>query len=255
MTDRRVRVATLNIWHDRGPWPDRLRLIRRELADLRPAVLALQEVLEGQAAAVAEDLGYEVTYGPATETDDGRLFGNALLSSEPIRDSRTYRLPGADRAEPRSLLHTVIGTPHGDLPVFVTHLAWEFDHSPLRQEQTASIAERIAELAPEGAVLMGDFNAEPDSPEIRSLGAAGFADAWQLAGDGTAGSTFARANGFALEADEPDRRIDYVFVHGGRHRIQGTRLVFTEPDRTQDPPVWPSDHYGLVTDLALENIP
>jgi endonuclease/exonuclease/phosphatase family metal-dependent hydrolase len=263
-----VRVATLNIWHDRGPWPERLPLIRHELARLKPDAIGLQEVLRDvsapptvdtcQALAIAHGLGYHVAYAPAAPRDErsgvwqGRIWqGNAVLSPWPIRTRHVVPLPGADEAEPRALLYALVQTPLGDLPVFVTHLAWEPHHAPLRLRQAAYVAAHVDALSPPGAlpaVLLGDFNAEPDSVEMKYLCDAGFADAW---GDAAPGYTFDETNDYARAAGEASCRIDYILVRGSAATPLDTRLAFTTPDRSGAAPVWPSDHFGVVTDLAL----
>ena len=255
-----ARVATLNIWHDAGPWPQRLPLIRREIKRLRPDVLGLQEVLRTlgdgpatpgtcQALAVAHGTGYHVAYAPAAPRDGGGTAwqGNAVLSRWPIREQRSFQLPGADVAEPRSLLYALVEAPQGDLPVFVTHLAWEPHHGPLRLRQAAYIATQVKTLAPK-AVLLGDFNAEPRSAEMTHLADAGFVDAWV---GGANGYTFDRINDYARGADEPSCRIDYVLVRGNAAAAAGSRLAFTEPDRSGGVAVWPSDHFGVVAEVAL----
>lgn len=250
-----VRVATYNIWHDAGPWPRRLPLIRREIERVQPDVLGLQEVLRTlddgpatpgtcQALAIAAGTGYHVAYAPAAPRHGGPVWqGNAVLSRWPIREQRAFPLPGADVAEPRTLLYALVEAPHGDLPVFVTHLAWEPQHGPLRQRQAAFIAEQVAALAP-AAVLLGDFNAEPDSAEMKTLIDAGFTDAWTSE---AAGCTFDQANDYAREADEPSCRIDYVLAWGTT--AADARLVFTEPDRDGGTTVWPSDHFGVLAEM------
>jgi endonuclease/exonuclease/phosphatase family metal-dependent hydrolase len=263
-----LRVATLNIWHDRGPWPQRLRMIRAEIERLSPAVIGLQEVLRHrglaptvetcQAVQIADGLGYAVAYAAASDRGDSGdvLEGNAVLSRMPIREEQNFRLPGEYSGESRSLLFTLIETPDGDLPVFVTHLNWRPQHGSVRLEQAGFIAERVAQLAPVGgrplpAILLGDFNAEPGSEEIGLLRDR-FADAWTCGGDGSPGVTFDPANDYAREADERGRRIDYIFVQRRDQPPQvRTELAFTKPARSDDAVVWPSDHFGLVSDVML----
>ena len=111
-----ARVATLNIWNKSGPWAERLALIRKQLVELSPGVLGLQEVLRlvpdeknppeptpqnDQASEIAEGLGYNIAYGIAADYSGGLKFGNALLTRYKILDSRTFRLPGADSGETR----------------------------------------------------------------------------------------------------------------------------------------------------------
>jgi endonuclease/exonuclease/phosphatase family metal-dependent hydrolase len=266
-----LRIATLNIWNKSGPWNERLPLIQSELGSLLPDVIGLQEVLRldspgpenDQAGEIAEGLGYEQAFGPATSYGGGLLFGNALLSRHPIKESNVYPLPGEESGETRSVLYALIATPHGEMPVFVTHLNWKLHHGAIRMRQVRFIVERIFELCPVDEkrlppVLMGDFNAEPESDEIRHLRGLGafegktvyFADAWVCAGDGSYGATFDRRNRFAALAHEPPRRIDYIFVRGPDRKFRGeplsTQLAFATP--TGD--IWPSDHFGLVTEIA-----
>ena len=119
-------------------------------------------------------------------------------------------LPCEEGDETRSLLYCSVDAPCGKIPVFVTHLSWKLHQSDIRQQQVAFIAARIKELAPVDQlgfppVLMGDFNAEPESDEIRYLRgytsrlgrSIYFADCFAAAGDGSPGYTYARDNVYA----------------------------------------------------------
>ncbi len=265
-----LRIATLNIWNRLGPWEERLVAIRSGVAELAPDLLALQEVLRlepgvgdglDQAAAIAAGHGYHVAYGRA---HDEPWYGNAALSRWPIAAREVFELPRAGTDERRALLFADVDAPFGRVPFFVTHLNWKFDEGHVREAQVREIAQRIEAVASERrsspfpAILAGDFNAEPDSDEIRylrglaSLGGGRrvyFQDAFGLAGDGSRGCTFVRANPFAMVLGEPDRRIDYVFVHGRDDRGIGqpleARVCFDRPIGG----VHPSDHYGVVATL------
>jgi endonuclease/exonuclease/phosphatase family metal-dependent hydrolase len=277
-----LRVATINVWNKSGPWLSRLALIRRELERLSPDIVGLQEVLRFQPDAsteppltaqndqlteIADGLGYQLAYSEASDYGQGLKFGNGLLSRYPIVAVNSVPLPGGESGEKRSLLHARCETPYGILPVFVTHLNWKFHHGSIRQRQVAFIAQRVAELAPiRGTdlppVLVGDFNAAPDADEIRFLTGlcalegktVYFADAWSFAGEGP-GYTFDRANPYAAKAREPSRRIDYIFVRGPDRQFRGeplrAELAFNVPTAGAPEPVWPSDHFGLVADLAI----
>lgn len=278
-----LRIATLNIWNRSGPWAERRRLIRRELDRLRPAVVGLQEVVRSapeaavsgigpedcQAVELAEGSGFHVLFATACEYRDGSKFGNALLTQYPVRAVFRFALPDLVSGEARSLLGAFLDAPDGVLPVFVTHLNWKLHHGAVRLAQVRHIVDRIAELVPENAgmlpaVLMGDFNADPDSDEIRFLRglkvdegrSVFFADAWVYGGDGTSGATFCRTNDYARVAREPSRRIDYIFVRGSEERLRGeplhTELAFATPEIVDGVAVWPSDHFGVVTDVAFE---
>jgi len=262
-----LRVATLNIWNRFGPWEDRLRAIRAGVCALAPDLLGLQEVVrlaEGdgdgldQASAIAEGFGYHTAYSRA---HDEQWFGNAILSRWPIAESRAYELPRGGTEERRTLLFAAIDSPFGPIPAFVTHLNWKFEEGHVREAQIREIVARIEALPLPGgfpAILVGDMNAEPDSDEMRflrgltTLGrgrSVYFQDTFALAGDGSPGFTYARRNPFAAHLREPDRRIDYVLVHGRDERHRGepieARLCFDAPvDGT-----FPSDHFGVVATL------
>jgi endonuclease/exonuclease/phosphatase family metal-dependent hydrolase len=244
-----LRVATLNLWGRRGPWPDRLSLIRAELRRLSPSLMGLQEVMRDgscQASEIASGLGYEVVYAPAASFDEGTL-GNALLSALPVVEREVFALPTAPGVETRALLYARVAVPGaGEVPVFVTHLDWQPGHGEHRLAQVRFIAERVASLADgRPSVLMGDFNAEPSTGEIRWLVGAGFTDAWVSGGDGSAGETFSPVNAYARRAGVSARRIDYVFL-GGEVEPR-TSLAFDAPSAE----VWPSDHFGLVSEISL----
>jgi len=252
-------VATLNIWHDSGPWPQRRELILDELMRLKPDLVGLQEVLDqpggpNQAEELAVPLGYEVAYAAASRRSDGVWQGNALLSRRPVRRSETIALP-AEGVEPRALLLTLVDTADGELPVCVTHLAWEHAHAAVRTRQVeaalGAIDEAVAEL-PEAlpAVLMGDFNAAPGAGELSAL-QDGWVDAWLIGGHGP-GATFDPENDYARAWDEPAERIDYVFVEDDPRALVGrAEIVFAAPTVIEGDRIWPSDHYGVLCQLEL----
>lgn len=211
-----------------------------------------------------------VAYSRAMDYGSGLSFGNAVLSKHPILEHRSFELPGRETGETRALLYAVIDHPAGELPVFVTHLNWKLHHGSVRVRQIEFICERIRELEPidEGRlppVLMGDMNADPDSDEMRYLRGLAtvegksvyFADAWVYGGSGAPGYTFDRKNRFAAIAHEPPRRIDYIYVRGPDAKLRGeplsTRLAFATPVKKPDGDVYPSDHFGLVTELSAES--
>lgn len=264
----RLRVVTLNIWNNQGPWPERLRLIRKELGLVAPDLVGLQEVLHldggppNQAQTIADGLGYYVAFAGAWYIGGGLHFGNALLSRWPIVRADNFLLPCEPGDETRAVLFCTVDAPCGRVPVFVTHLSWQLHYSDVRQQQVAFISAKIKELAPVDAhgfppILMGDFNAEPDSDEIRYLRGFNarlgrsiyFADCFAAAGDGSPGYTYARANPYALRAHEPNRRLDYIFVRGPDRQLRGepltARLCFDAPENG----VFPTDHYGVMAEI------
>jgi endonuclease/exonuclease/phosphatase family metal-dependent hydrolase len=263
-----LKVLTINIWNRQGPWPERLELLRRGVTALAPDVVGLQEVLSdgntSLAHAVADGLGYEVTFGSAKEVGGGIHFGNAVLSRFPISQSAVDPLPSADTDEVRCVLSTEIATPHGPLPFFCTHLSWRFHHGYVREQQVQELARVIKRRAPPRGshlplVLVGDMNARPESTEIRFLNgnhaiegeSIYLADCFAEVGSGPGHTFDARKNPFAAPTHEPPRRIDYVFVRGPDARGRGVplscRVVL---DEVVDG-VAPSDHFGVYAELVV----
>lgn len=257
---RTFRAATLNIWNRFGPWEERAVAIHAQLKELAPDVIGMQEVLRyesfDQAKIVSEGLGYHVAWGEASE-NHGYPVGNAILSKWEIAKQETIPLPDGGSDENRSIIFAELNSPFGKIPVFCTHLNWKLHHGHIRQMQVRALADAVAARAPiEGfpPVVLGDFNAEPDSDEIRFMkgltGLGGkcvyFADAFGIAGDGTPGYTFSKRNDYAGPLREPERRIDYVFVRGPDDSQRGetleARVCFDTPHKG----VFPTDHFGVT---------
>jgi endonuclease/exonuclease/phosphatase family metal-dependent hydrolase len=261
--DTRLRLLTWNVWWRFGPWEARQPVIAATLGRIGADVIALQECwaeLGGasQPAQLADHLGYHHVY--AAGFDDGSLgFGNAVLSRWPIVDSDSRRLPTfPDVDELRVLLKAVIAGPRGPFEVYTTHLNWRYDESHVRQVQVKAIAEMVAESRGRTypAIVCGDFNAEPQSDEMRMLtGRAAvpvprtvFVDAWDVAGKGP-GYTWSNDNVFAARDLEQDRRIDYVLVGWPKARGAGHVVAArVEAVETVDG-VPPSDHYAVLAEL------
>lgn len=258
------RVATFNIWNRQGPWDQRLPLIRAGLAALDADVIALQEVLAfgnlpNQADEIAAGMGWHVFHAPAWQVGGGLTFGNAILSPHRMFDTACLSLPTPAGLDTRSVAFARVDAPNGPIPVFATHLTFQFHLCHVRCAQVAALVEHVARLAPIGeppAVLVGDFNAAPDSDEIRFLRgrttidgrSVYFADCWGSTTDAP-GYTYDRRNAYALRSHEPSSRIDYVFVRGPDAHLRGepiaARLALDEPVDG----VWPSDHYAVVADI------
>jgi endonuclease/exonuclease/phosphatase family metal-dependent hydrolase len=263
LIETRLRIVTWNLWGRGGPWNERHERIASTLLAVQPDVVALQEVWaeEGgriQADLLAAALGFDRVWA-SRYAIDGVAVGNAILSRWPIAKSEVRWLPARpDLEELRNVIRAAVDGPRGRLAIYTTHLNWRFDQSDVRQEQVRFVARLITETREEGfpPILTGDFNAAPDSDEIRmltgrtTLAVPGlvFHDAWEAAGDGGAGFTWTNANPWARQDLEPDRRIDYVFVgwpkKGGAGHVTSCRVIGQAIDG-----VFPSDHLGVLAEL------
>lgn len=271
LIETRLRVLTWNLWHRFGPWEARRPAIAATLARLDPDVVCLQEVWADEevelSAELAEHLGgFHHVYGSRLDFE-GVRFGNAVLSRWPIVASDVLALPArADTEELRTCVRADIDGPRGALQVFSTHLNWRFDQSGVRQDQVRSICTFIDTSKPSGGrayppILGGDFNAEPDSDEIRMLTGRSdppvpklvFHDAWEVAGQASdssaTGATWSNDNPYARLDLEPDRRIDYLFVGwpkaGGAGHVTRCTVEGLEPVDG----VVASDHLALLAEM------
>ncbi|MFI1399351.1 endonuclease/exonuclease/phosphatase family protein [Streptomyces sp. NPDC020681] len=270
-----MRVLTWNVWWRFGPWQERQKAILAVLRELQPDVIGLQEVWardgENLAEWLAEELGMHWTWASsdAPERWQRRLgdsavsFGNAVLSRWPIVDQRVLRLPSAEGDDDgRLALHALIDAPNHQVPFFTTHLTSAVDGSAMRCEQVRALAEFVAAhrgptLFP--PVVTGDFNAWPDSDEVRLFGGYKTApavpgqvllDAWEYADPAAPSATWDAANPYVSEYFQPSVRIDYIHVGlPGPDGLGHVMSVRRGGDGSVDG-VWPSDHFAVLAELA-----
>ena len=271
-----MRVVTWNLWWRFGPWRERQKAVLSVLRELRPDVVGLQEVWAGDGENLAEwladELGLHCAWAPGPaperwrrriEDGDGVDIGNAVLSRWPVTEQRTLLLPvPAALADGRQALYARLATPGYDIPFFTTHLTSAPYASAVRVEQVTELARFVARHrggTPHPPVVTGDFNAWPDSDEIRLFGGYRTApvvpgqsliDAWEYAGPSVPAATWDATNPYVAVSASPSARIDYIHVGapgpGGIGRVRGVR-------RAGDGPVdgvWPSDHAAVVADLG-----
>lgn len=266
---RPLRVMTLNIWNDDGPWQDRSELIREQISELDPDLIGFQEVLRGENLDLLEELltgtDYHRDFVRATSDwpRQGVVLGNAVVSRWPIQDRQEVVLPTTPGHEGRAALICSIDSPVGEITFASTHLSWRLDQGYIRERQVAVIAECLDYTLMETQfppIIVGDFNTVSDSTEVRfltgkhSFGGRSFflRDAWAHAGDGTQGFTWTMKNPYLPSWLAPERRIDYIFVGlptmDGLGDILSCRIVCDQPENG----VWPSDHFGLLAELRVE---
>ena len=153
--ERRLRVATWNLWWHFGPWESRQPALRSAMRAVDADVWCIQEVFRGadgtdQAAELADALGgYHVAQGSRFDLDRfDESLGNAVLSRWPITDVETVPLaapPGLD--ELRLAVRADIDTPAGPIEVFSTHLNYRLDQSHVRQGQVRELCEFVGRTA------------------------------------------------------------------------------------------------------------
>ena len=252
-----VRLVSFNTHHGVGEDSRHdLPRLAKVLASADADVICLQEVDRrfgarsedvDQAVLLSRALDMQLAWGPAIDggNDDRRpddephrQYGNALLSRLPILISDVHRLPGT--GEPRSALRTMLELDGGTLWVTATHLTTR--SAAERAEQVAALASLHTEQMASG-VLVGDFNARPDAPELHPLRER-FTDAWELAedrGDQAGWRFWQRDEGHTHPAHSPHRRIDQAWVSAGV-TVAEARVLDAEGA---------SDHLPFLVDLRV----
>ena len=199
-----------------------------------------------------------------------RQFGNMLLSRVPLLTVRHHLLPklaslGPPMSLQRSALEAVIEVREGHLRVYCVHLTHlaaatrlpqvdallAIHASAVREGSPVSGSDPREEWTldgmpppmPRGAILLGDFNMQPDSVEYerivgpmspyggRITNPEGFVDAWVAAGNAIDEGTTAKVKGCPA-------RLDYCFVSAGmKNRIRAAR-VDGDATGSDHQPVW-----------------
>jgi endonuclease/exonuclease/phosphatase family metal-dependent hydrolase len=272
MRPKHLRLVTLNLWGENGPWQSRLAVVAEVLESLRPDVVTLQEVRDvpdrigNQAELLARPRGWHHVFAPSTAWGGGHE-GLAVLSRFPIGAHDHRVLPHSTEQEGRIVLSARIDSDFGEIWVHTTHLSFREHEGRKREDQVLVVDEVVTAHKNDNPQLVaGDFNAVPASDELRWLVGltslegrrAYYQDAWEVINPGQPGWTWARANVYTERMHwlRADRRLDYIFVTPMRRDRRGTvhdvRIVFDEPVVTgTGERIFGSDHFGLVADVQL----
>lgn len=225
-----LRVVTYNI-HSALNGEGRLdpEGIVRAIEGQRADVVLLQEVGRGSLVSGTTDvavwlsrrLGMHLIWGPAADSQ----FGNAILTSRPVRSSGTDRLPAGAWSQIRGYVWARLEVGRTTVDVWSTHLEDGDAEATVRSAAISMLLKAWSE-APR-TIIAGDMNAGPGSPEItRMVEGTGLRSAW-------------------LDSDvmptTPDGgKIDWIF---------GTDdLMFSEVDVR---PSAASDHYPLAATVRI----
>jgi endonuclease/exonuclease/phosphatase family metal-dependent hydrolase len=174
-----ITVATYNVHGCKGRDgqcnPDRIAEV---ISELDADIVALQEVDEGRARSnhinqhmqIAEMVGMKSSFYATFQDGPGGHYGGALLSRHAYETIHTGMLPGRPRLEPRGALWVRVPLEGGQtMDVINTHLGLRLGE---RADQvTALLSEEWIghpDFTPP-AVLLGDFNLSPFSPQYRRI--------------------------------------------------------------------------------------
>ncbi len=226
-----ITVMTYNI-HQAFGVDDKLDL--QEIVDTikrgDPDIIGLQETDAGRVPSLSVDqvlwlsrkLNMYSAYGPSW----GNTYGVAVLSKYPIVEQQRYLLTSEEQQ--RACLQTRVDIGGQDLHFFAVHLGL---NSEERKRQLDEVLTYTAQVpAPE--VLVGDFNAHPDSHEIQRV-LDQFQDAFALGGTGS---------GYTSPAEGPRETIDYIFVSPDI-QVASAQVI----------PSLASDHLPVVAEIEVQS--
>lgn len=247
-----LRVVSYNI--HAGAGPDNVLDLDRQtdvLRSLDADVIGLQEVdvhwgdrsqWRDLAGELAARLGMHVFFAPiyslepAAPGEPRREYGLAVLSRHRILSAENHAITRLSTQDENPVPAPAPGFPEVvvrvrgvPVHVYATHLDYRPDPA-IRTAQVADTRRIMAEDCDEHGrcprqVLLGDFNAEPDAPELAPL--------WDRLTDADPGAP-------SFPAQAPVKRIDYVTAGDGI-RVRRAAVVSTLA----------SDHLPVVADLAL----
>jgi endonuclease/exonuclease/phosphatase family metal-dependent hydrolase len=251
--------------------PERIQLISRALADAKPDVITLQEILaigpEGYPdilGALRQALGSD--YSQTLGDFQGDAIGQGSLGQLTMTDLPVVSTENRKVSLIRSVHRVTFQTKAGPVSIYNAHLegtgALLETGAPVELQEIETVLSFIQETRNGGpAILAGDLNSEPTDPAIQRILQDGFVDALATAGDATcakAGDPGCSNSNMPL-GDNPthnaDHRIDFIFVLSG----DGVTATVKDASRWDDQPVdiggghtlWPSDHIGMRVTIEL----
>ncbi len=267
-----IKVVSFNLRRDFGPqrknrWETRKELAAKVIEQSNAEIIGVQEFLPNMRKDLKELLdGYSI-FGR------GRLSGkkpnndehsDIIIKNDQSRypDAGPFGFPKAGNAQPRNVcrlpqnLHSSGGQAQKSgrrLRVFNTH----FDHvSPLARSFGAKlILEQIHnanQTDPLPTIVMGDFNAKPNSKAVRMMreNLSGYQDVrLQDIYDSVEqliGNTY---HGFKGKIKQKFKPIDYIFVS------DDFEIVNASVDTSSFDGAYPSDHYPISATLRLKAEP
>jgi len=163
----RLKIVSWNIWFDGN-----LEKVSEFLEKSRADFIGLQEVMRKDkeiqlSNRLLEESGYGYFYAPAFQIQKkGQAVevGNLILSAFPVLKNNIYNISRSDK---RIAIETDVKINDNILHIVCTHLLHTHQKPSLKQEEQADNLIKI--IAKTDTVLMGDFNALPESRAVRKI--------------------------------------------------------------------------------------
>ena len=236
-----IRVLSYNVRHGTGmDGGDTLEQQAKVIASAKAHLVGLQEIDEkcgrsgsvDQAAKFAERTGTTGHFGSFMDFGGGR-YGMAMLSKLQVINSKVLRLPAG--REPRVAIILEVETPEKNR-LLVANVHFDWTSEALRGPQAKTLIDYL-DTIPLAAIVLGDYNAKPDSDTLKQFKAAGFRFLEKPSD-----------NRLTWNARKPTVEIDHVAVRDGK------RLALKGGACTVLPEAEASDHRPISAVIQLNPI-
>jgi len=251
-----LRVITWNVWFEELAFADRMVALVGQVLDQAPQVACLQEVTPALAAALR---GFPALLAHYSVSENEIVsYGCLILVHRSVQPCTFAELP-----LPTHMGRTLVmaALPDG-LVVATVHLE-SLDSERMRHRQLEIIADHLRTR--KRAVICGDFNFDatqtfgdwhrasprygPKELENTKMRATlmGYDDVWEVVRGPDPGYTFdGETNPRCVRQRAERMRYDRIMVRG----LRATAVALLGEEAIDSSGIKPSDHYGLVVDLA-----
>ncbi|MBQ7823229.1 MAG: endonuclease/exonuclease/phosphatase family protein [Bacteroidaceae bacterium] len=230
---KKLRIMTYNLRYGELASMERLAAF---ISEQKPDIVAIQEVdcmtrrpsvKHQHDVHFITELGYYTKMFPLygkTIPHAGGWYGIGILTKYPYVNVEKTMLPRTGNAEPRALLAATVEIGEDTIVFACSHL--DYTTSEARQKQVKEI-KSVLENQPYPVIVGGDFNAEPDSPEIAEM-----FKQW---------APFSNKD-FTFSSSKPSCKIDYLFGFPAENwKLLSTEVI----------PSLQSDHMPIVSEVEL----
>lgn len=275
-----VRVASFNLHSNPDLYHERVAGVLKESHERNVDILLIQELLASEKEAVIESFtnaGYVhsfVSEASANKKIDSESSSTAVFSKLPVELSRSLNMTALSGAQKAAT--AVLHVNGHEVHVISVHLAWGAENSFLRLRQSMLLADyaRRAKDKNENVIVIagGTFNDLADGDSVRYLKGRKASDDtqstyWVDVAENTEleskdttrhgshwGVISSERTGILVPSAVPERRADYLFVHGWIYGRAGMPLepeLFGVSKTVQGYEL--SDHYGVQSLIWLPN--
>ena len=248
-----IKVITLNLRFTADRWQERFPMIVDLLHAEQPDFVGLQEValkvqqahlIQGAVNYLNPNRPYKLRV--ANDTFEPPILANAILSRYPILEHERIALPENFRIAQRILVQIQDTM----LMIANTHLHHKpYGDESIRLPQMQSVVDWVKQHHCDDIILIGDFNARPESKTI-IYACQSFQSAYQCVHGHEPEKTFPTP---LIDKNFKPRTIDYIFFHSQVLQVIQTKLIGNQP-HPDDATLYPSDHFGVCSEFKILDI-